>query len=299
MRRPAPAPRPASTARRRGGGGGDLKVRRLARAADDGYEHELVLGLRASADAGALADELAFSVARLDELAADPPGLYAEVAGAGDREEALWLAFLIALLSPLEAEDPWSAIAAARVPWSTGEVPDVAGAPRGPRGSSDPRAPGAYRGWAARAGSQSTALEGDPLWAPERRFDRGFERLALPGFGRAQRYELLTVLRHLAVLDVRPTSLQLLGEQTDPTVVAAKRAFGIGIGMELRQRVTRLASELDVPIEALDLALVNWNRPPGQPRITAGSRRSEGDPERRALLREALGVGAPEDTPAA
>lgn len=81
--------------------------------------------------------------------------------------------------------------------------------------------------------------------------------------------------------------------------MAAKRAFGIGIGMELRQRVTRLASELDVPIEALDLALVNWNRPPGQPRITAGSRRSEGDPERRALLRETLGVGAPEDTPAA
>ena len=69
--------------------------------------------------------------------------------------------------------------------------------------------------------------------------------------------------------------------------------------MVLRQRVTRLASELDVPIEALDLALVNWNRPPGQPRITAGSRRSEGDPERRALLREALGVDAPEDTPAA
>ena len=296
-RRPASAPRPASTARRRGGG--DLKVRRLARAADDGYEHELVLGLRASADAAALADEIAFSVARLDELAADPPGLYAEVAGADDREEALWLAFLIADLSPLEAEDPWSGIAAARVPWSTGEVPAVADAPRGPRGSSDPRAPGAYRAWAARAGSQSTALEGDPLWAPERRFDRGFERLALPGFGRAQRYELLTVLRHLGVLDVRPTSLQLLSEQTDPTVVAAKRAFGIGIGMELRQRVTRLASELDVPIEALDLALVNWNRPPGQPRITAGSRRSEGDPERRTLLRDALGVGAPEDAPAA
>ena len=98
-RRPASAPRPASTARRRGGG--DLKVRRLARAADDGYEHELVLGLRASADAAALADEIAFSVARLDELAADPPGLYAEVAGADDREEALWLAFLIAV--PLAA----------------------------------------------------------------------------------------------------------------------------------------------------------------------------------------------------
>ena len=37
----------------------------MARAADDGYEHELVPGLRSSVDAGRLADEMAFSAARL------------------------------------------------------------------------------------------------------------------------------------------------------------------------------------------------------------------------------------------
>ena len=57
----------------------------VARAADDGYEHELLPGLRSSVDAGRLADEIAFSAARLDELSADPPGLYAEVARADGR----------------------------------------------------------------------------------------------------------------------------------------------------------------------------------------------------------------------
>jgi hypothetical protein len=282
-------------------GASDVRVRRLARAADDGYRHELVPGIHATADAARLADELAFSIARLEELDAAPPGLYAEVAAADDREEALWLAFLIAYLSPLDEGDPWEGIKAARVPWSTGELPALDGVPLGPRTAHDPnrgeQTVAAYRAWAARAGSQEAALSGDPGWAPERRFDRAFERLALPRFGRAPRYELLTVLGHLGMLDLRPTSLQLTVEPLDRTVVAAKRVFGIGDGMELRHRVTRLAAELDLPVEALDLGLLNWNRAPSAPRITAGAT-VDADPERRALLRDALGVGDPEDVPA-
>src|SRR6478735_6812792 len=85
-----------------GRGASTLSVRRMARAADDGYEHELLPGLRATEDAARLADELAFAEARLHELRDAPPGLYAEVAAAEDPEEAAWLAFQIALLSPLE-----------------------------------------------------------------------------------------------------------------------------------------------------------------------------------------------------
>jgi len=288
--RPVSSSQPSIAARRRASrGAGDLRVRRMARAADDGYDHELVPGIRATADGALLADELAFSMARLAQVRDDPPGLYAEVALADDAEEALWLAFLVAHLGPLQADDPWASIAAVRVPWGTGEVPDLAGAATGPRGSGDARTPPAYRAWAGRAGSQQAALGGDPSWAPERRFDRAFERLALPGFGRAQRYELLALLRHLGVLDVRPTSLQLTAEPMDATVVAAKRVFGIGEATELRRRAARLASELDVPIEALDLALVNFNRPPNQPRITAGAT-AEPDPAVRARLGGVLGA---------
>src|SRR3954447_21115593 len=90
-----------------------MTVRRMARAVDDGYEHDLVPGLRSSEDAARLADEMAFSAARLRELADAPGGLYAEVAAGEDREEAAWLAFQIVFFSPLEGvEDPFASIAA-------------------------------------------------------------------------------------------------------------------------------------------------------------------------------------------
>jgi hypothetical protein len=284
--------------RRASRGAGELKVRRLVRAADDGYAHELVPGLRATPAAAALADELAFSVARLDELATDPPGLYAELAASADpaaagREEALWLAFLIAYLSPLEDGDPWAGIAAARVPWATGDVPDLSVVPLGPRTAHAPargdRTLRAYRAWAARAGSQDAAFTIDPSWTPERRFDRAFERLALPGLGRTPRRELLTILRCTGLAELRATTLQIPVDQLDAPVAAAKRIFGIGEPRELRHRVARFADELDVPYEALDLAFVNWARLPSEPRIVAGAR-TEGDARRAALLREALGA---------
>jgi len=286
----------------RGHRGGELRVRRMARAADDGYRHELVAGIRATADAARLADELAFSATRLQQLETDPPALYCEAATAEDREEGLWLAFLIAYLSPREDEDPWAGIRAAHVPWAGGELPHLDGVALGPRTAHDPargaRTIAAYRAWAQRAGSQEAAFAGDPSWDPARRIGRAFERLALPGFGRAPRYELLTVVSHLGLVDLRPTSLQLTVDPSDPTVVAAKRAFGIGEPTELRHRTSRLVRELGVPVEALDLALLNWNRAPNSARITAGAT-VEADPERLAVLRDALGVDVPDDAPAA
>ncbi|MGZ4270865.1 MAG: alpha-glutamyl/putrescinyl thymine pyrophosphorylase clade 3 protein [Solirubrobacteraceae bacterium] len=286
--RPARAP---SSQRRRSSaarGASTLSVRRMARAADDGYEHDLLPGLRATDDAIRLASELAFSEARLRELADDPPGLYAEVAGAGEAEEAAWLAFQIALLSPLEAEDPWSAIAAVRTAWATGELPRVEDAARGPRAASGDAAAAAYRAWAGRAGSQAAAFTGDSAWSPERRFDRAFERLSLPGFGRGPRYELLVLLGRLGVFDLRASSLQFAGEPTDPTVAAAKRVFGIGDPLLLGRRASALAAAAGVPLEALDLALLNFAAAPGG-RVTAASR-AEADPDRVAAIRAVVGA---------
>ncbi|HYM54095.1 MAG TPA: hypothetical protein VES97_01930, partial [Solirubrobacteraceae bacterium] len=89
-----------------------MRVQREGRAEDDGYRSELVPGLRASADASRLAEEIAFSSARLLALGEDPPGLYAEARAlaAGDLERATWTCFLIAYLSPLEGEDPFAGI---------------------------------------------------------------------------------------------------------------------------------------------------------------------------------------------
>jgi hypothetical protein len=290
-RRATPRPARSSSGRRAPVRAGDLRVRRMARAVDDGYEHELLPGLRSSVDAGRLADEIAFSANRLDELANDPPGLYADVALASDPEEAAWLAFLIAYLSPLEGDDPWAGIATARTPWYSGELPALDEVPLGPRTAHAPARGAAtivaYRAFAQRAGSQAAAFTGDAAWTEQRRFDRAFERLALPGFGRAARYELLVLLTHLGVFALRPWSLQLGADALDPTVVAAKRALGIGDPLLLQRRAADLAGAIGVPIEALDLALTSWSRTDG--RITAGATvAAEG--ERREAIGATLGV---------
>ena len=279
-------------------------VKHLSRAVEDGYEQELVPGLKASGDARRLAAELAFSTARLGELAADPPGLYAEAALAEDREEGLWLAFLIAHLSPLGSgapatgngdgagEDPFATIAAVRTPWATGELPDLGeGAVLGPRTTVDPRQPTrtitAYRAWAERAGSQATAYAGDASWTPQRRFSRLFERLSLPGFARAGRVELLVSAGRLGLAEIDPPELRL-GEAGDETTLAAKRVFGIGDTFLLERRAADLATAVEVPLGALDLALFNFGRPE-QRRATMGAR-ATADPELQAGVEAALGL---------
>jgi hypothetical protein len=256
-----------------------MRVLREGRAEQDGYSSQLIPGVHASADARRLAQELAFSSARLQTLDEDPPGLYGEVrALAGqDLERATWVGFLIAYLSPLEDENPFAGIRLALARGSgeeqaAGELPDLADVPLGPRTSHDP-ARGlntllAYRQWVERtagSGGQAAALVGDPGWSPERRFERVFERLALPGFGRTGRYELLVILGRLRLYELRPDSLHLTGaaglSAGDATALAAKRVFAIGDPLLLERRARSLAEMVSLPIEALDLALANWASP--------------------------------------
>jgi len=281
---PRPARRPESRAvstpskrRPSSRAAGDLRVRRLARAADDGYENDLLPGMRATVEAAHLADELAFSAARLDQLRAAPPGLYADVVALDDPEEQTWLAFQIAYISPREGDDPFAEIDRARTTWASGELPDLESVELGPRTAHDPsrgtKTLEAYRAWAGRAGSQAAGLRGDEAWTPQRRFDRAFERLAMRGFGRGPRYELLVLLGTLGVFDMQPWSPHL-GDAMDPTTIAAKRIFGIGDAINLQRRASDLAATLGVPMEALDLALLNWSRGEGE-RITGGARNVE------------------------
>jgi len=279
---------PARTPRASSG----VRLRQLTRAPDDGYDHPLVPGLRATADAARLAHELAFAIARLEELAQDPPGLYAEAAAATDPEEGVWLAFLIAYVGPGRGSDPWSEIEAARVPWATGEPPALDGLQGGPRSAlvaaRAPRTIEAYRAWAQRAGGQLPALRGEADWEPARRFARTFERLAMPGLGRAPRFDLLVTLGALGLLEAQAGALFVGADALDPVVSAAKRVLGIGDAINLERRAAELARGVGVPIAALDLALSNFARPE-QERATMGARRGADDGRRRAI-RAALGA---------
>jgi hypothetical protein len=295
-------PRQRAAGASRGTAGG-LRVRRLARDLDDGYRSALAPGLKASADAERLAEELAFAAGRLVLLAEDPPDLYAEVSGrsGGDLEDRTWLAFLIAYLSPLEGDDPFTSIRQVRTPWSSAGEISLEGVYTGPRTAYDPsygaRTVAAYRNWAQRAGSQAAAFTGELGWTPERRFERVFERLALPGLPRGARFELLVTLGRLGLYDLRAGRLALGGE--NDVTVAAKRVFGIGDPILLERRALALASASEVPLDSLDLALFNWGRAPGSAvedesageRVTGGlGGRRRPDPGFLASARAGLGL---------
>jgi hypothetical protein len=241
---------------------------------------------------------------RLEHLAGEqPPGLYAEAAGlarAGEREEALWLLFLTALVGSAAGPgaQAFTAIERVRVPWAQAERVTFADVSFGSRGVGDPakaaRAVDAYRAWAARSGGQAGGLAGEPAWTPERRFDRAFERLALPGLGRAQRYEYLLTAGATGAAVIGASSLHLLSDPRDPTLAAAKRVFGIAEPLLIARRAGELAAECAVPTPALDLALVNWARLTGDPdagRSTCGEE-GEGEPGLLECARTALGIVA-------
>jgi hypothetical protein len=253
-----------------------MTVRRVQRAPDDGYEHDLVPGLRSSVDAGRLADELAFSAARLRELSEAPPGLYGDAAREADREEGAWLAFLITYFGPLRGEDPWATIVERRTTWASGENPSLDGAAFGPRNGHDAKRGtavfDAYRAWAERGGGQIAALAGEESWTLQHRYDRAFERLGLPGFGRPARVELLVVNHHLGLVELDAWTMHLsAAAPMDPVALAAKRILGIGDPVLLQRRQRELAHGVGVPVETLDLAFYNWSLPVDEERYVAGS----------------------------
>lgn len=219
---------------------GRLVTRKLERAADDGYRNPLVPGLKATADAERLARAVTAAHVRLD-----PPGPYPALDETADVEHATWLAFLFALapeLAPL--------IDATR-PTPDTDLDDLPPAKQ--------KTAAAYRAWAQRAGSQEQALTGEPNWTPERRFGRVFERLALPGFTRAMRYDLLTALGAADIYPLTADALHFV--EDDATTLAAKRALVSGDRMLLERRARDLADASHLPIAAFDRGLAVWGTP--------------------------------------
>src|SRR5205085_8861475 len=209
----APARVRSRSGSRSSGGASAVRIRQAARRSDDGYRDQLVPGVQSVEDAQRLASEIGFAAARVEELATSPQGLYAEVASAPDIEEAAWLAFELAYFSPVEGADAFVFIDSVRTSWASGELPALEELETGLRSAHDPSRGHAtlvaYRRWAERAGSQAAAFTGEESWSPARRFERVFERLALPGLHRAARFDLLVTLARAGRYDLRGESLML------------------------------------------------------------------------------------------
>jgi hypothetical protein len=277
-----------------------MRVKRQQRAVEDGYSSPLLPGVRASADAVRLADELAFSNGRLLALAGaraeQLPTFYEGVQALAptDLEQATWSCFLSAYLCPLDGPEPFAGIEEA-VLAERDALEDLSAIELGPRTSHD-AARGAetlhaYRAWYGQAGSQAAAFTGDESWTPERRFERVFERLALPGLTRAARYELLLLLGSLGLYELRAGSLQLSSSRgagsEDPATIAAKRVFAIGDPLLLERRAKALAEACSTPIGALEPALADWGL--GM-RATRGFSADVADEETRRRAHHALGL---------
>ena len=274
-----------------------VRVLHESRFADDGYRSSLVPGLRASSDAQRVAQEIGFAAGRLLALNQTPPDIYAEARAQSDIEQASWICFLAAYISPLQDEDPFRGIrtvlAQPAGDWHSGLLPDLQEIPLGPRTAHDPaRGPStlqAYRRWAQNSGSQAQGLAGDPGWSSGRRFERAFERLAIAGFSRAGRYELLVTLGALELYELRAEALHPApssGRSPDLMTTSAKRIFGIGDTINLERRAHALAQQIDVPLASLDLALANWG---SEQRATLGFSPETADKD--ALLRAQAALG--------
>lgn len=246
-----------------------LTVRRLVRAEDDGYDSDLLPGLRASADALRLARELVIATERLDAI----PTFV------GDAEEALWRAFQIAVVG--RPDFPVTA-------WFSGENP--AATEPGPRGvPADKQAViwERHRVWAGE--SQLSALTDGAVGSPEARFDRAYERLSSSSLPRHVRFEYLLTSRYAGALPDLEVWTPRLGDAvpTDPVAIAAKRVFGIGDPLLLQRRLRAACDVAGVPVAAADLALWNWS-------VTSDDERVYGDAapdeERVAAAAKAFGV---------
>lgn len=282
---PARRPRTASGSAPRKAAAADLRVRRLAGfGADDGYESELLPGLRSSEDAARLADELGFAAARLEQLEAEPPGLLARAAADPDPDAGVRVCVMTALLGPLEdVDDPFAAIEQALAGATIDELP------RGPLAVAEPSVTLAAWDRFARD-APVAALRGDASWPAARRFERAFERLALAGLHRAARYELLVLAGRLGIVQARPWTLELAAAAPgDPVLVSAKRVTAIGDLAMLTRRLRGLCEGGGIPMAALDLGLRNFGSP-GE-RLERGVRPDAGLVEAaQGRLRDAFGL---------
>jgi hypothetical protein len=235
---------------------GRLVTRKLARAVDDGYRNLLVPGLRATADAERLAGALTAAAARLE-----PPGPYPLLAEVGDLEQATWLAFLLALAGP-DAPESRAALVEAPPSWEDADA-DISALPE-----AEARTAAAYRAWVQRAGSQEAALTGAASWNPERRFGRVFERLALPGFTRGARFDLLASLGAAGLYPLEADAVHFV--EDDATTLAAKRILVSGDRMLLERRARDLAEACGLPISAFDRGLATWGTHGARPASPPG-----------------------------
>ena len=112
-----------------------------------------------------------------------------------------------------------------------------------------------------RTGGSQATLFSVPNESPTGRFERLMRELQfVKRFGRTALFDLLTLLGNLGVYDLAPGRICLVGA-TGP-LRGAKMMFGGADTRTLEARANKMARRLDVPIQAVEDALCNWQKHP-------------------------------------
>jgi Alpha-glutamyl/putrescinyl thymine pyrophosphorylase clade 3 len=211
----------------------------------------------------------------------------------GDKEEATWLAFLATHFGRREGDDdPWrstravySAFGEAVLSWervvaSPTDISKVCQGhadecrrlkfanhrkfetPRpGPPLGVDAVLRSYVEGIIERTGGSQAALFSVPNESPAGRFERLMRELRfVKRFGRTALFDLLTLLGNFNVYDLTPGRVHLVGA-TGP-LRGAKTMFGGADKRTLEARANEMARRLDIPIQAVEDALCNWQKHP-------------------------------------
>lgn len=211
----------------------------------------------------------------------------------GDKEEATWLAFLATHFGRKQDEDPWrstrsiySGFGEGRLSWELVvtapvnitnvcsrhteecrhlkfanhrkfETPQV-----GHRFGIDAVLGSYVAGIIKNTGGSQATFFSAPDESAERRFERLMRELRfVTRFGRTARFDFLTLLGNLGVYELRPGRIYLDGA-TGP-LRGARMMFGNDVDVRtLEESAKEMARRLDVPIQAVEDALCNWQKHP-------------------------------------
>lgn len=211
----------------------------------------------------------------------------------GDKEEATWLAFLATHFGRREGDDdPWRSTRAVYSAFGEGVLSweqvvaspaDISTVCQGHaeechrlkfgnhRKFETPR-PGHPLGVDAvlrsyvegiiqRTGGRQVALFSVPNVGAAGRSERLMRKLRfVKRFGRTALFDLLTLLGNSGVYDLTPGRVHLVGP-TGP-LRGAKKMFGNADNRRLEAYANEMATRLDIPIQAVEDALCNWQKHP-------------------------------------
>jgi len=213
-----------------------------------------------------------------------------ELNTSGQRDEAVWLAFLVTHLGPRRGQDKWNSIKnfygkfdsglwdwqlVKQNPeevreWMIGLKAKIKELKFGNHRKYETNNPVSPKGTASviqsfckwTGFSPVRVIEKLLVADPEESFQRVFDNIRIVRFGRTAKFDFLSLLGNLKIFPIKPGHCYLkdaTGPRTGAILLCTGRRNGT-ISKEIEERVRKLQAVLPYDAEALEDALCNWQK---------------------------------------